>query len=251
MGAAQERWLYDGLAASDTRWNLIAHQVMVMNLDQRKSPAPGAAAGGTPTYSMDQWPGYMANRRRLLDCIDTHCKGNVVNVTGDAHRHYAGDLLQDEGAPGAEGKVISSEFLATSIASGADGKGDDDAYSRQVRADNPFLKATTDQRGYLLCDIIRKEWTGDLKVVDKVTKPGGKLDLCPLHHRERPPRPQSRLGGRIMRTSHVPSLRVTVTSSGRARASGRSLLQGGWLKGCRPRRRPAPATARHCLSHGH
>jgi alkaline phosphatase D len=175
MGAAQERWLYDGLAASDTQWNLIAHQVMVMNLDQRKSPAPGAAAGGTPTYSMDQWPGYMANRRRLLDCIDTHCKGNVVNVTGDAHRHYAGDLLQDEGAPGAEGKVISSEFLATSIASGADGKGDDDAYSRQVRADNPFLKATTDQRGYLLCDITRKEWTGDLKAVDKVTKPGGKL----------------------------------------------------------------------------
>jgi hypothetical protein len=54
-------------------------------------------------------------------------------------------------------------------------QGDDDAYSRQVRADNPFLKATTDKRGYLLCDIIRKEWTGDLKVVDKVTKPGGKL----------------------------------------------------------------------------
>jgi phosphodiesterase/alkaline phosphatase D-like protein len=224
---------------------------MVMNLDQRKSPAPGAAAGGTPTYSMDQWPGYMANRRRLLDCIDTHCKGNVVNVTGDAHRHYAGDLLQDEGAPGAEGKVISSEFLATSIASGADGKGDDDAYSRQVRADNPFLKATTDQRGYLLCDITRKEWTGDLKVVDKVTKPGGKPRLMPASS-SRTAAPAS-IAAR--RPDHADIACALVARHGhvvwRARASGRSLLQGGWLKGCRPRRRPAPATARHCLSHGH
>lgn len=174
MGAAQEQWLYDGLGASDTRWNLIAHQVMVMNLNQKKQPVRKGAEKGA-TYSMDQWPGYMANRRRLLDCIEKRCPGNVVNVTGDAHRHYAGDLVQDADAPGANGKVISSEFLATSITSGADGQGDSDAYSRQVRADNSFLKATTDQRGYLLCDVTPGEWIGELKVVDKVTAPGGKL----------------------------------------------------------------------------
>lgn len=168
MGQAQEKWLYQGLAASDTRWNLIAQQVMVMNLIQRKQPAvPGAA----PTYAMDQWPGYMANRRRLLEHIDRHCLGNVVNVTGDAHRHYAGDLVQDEGA----GKIISSEFLATSISSGSDGQGDDDAYSRQVRSENPFLKATTDKRGYLVCDVTRDTWIGELKVLDAVTRPDAAL----------------------------------------------------------------------------
>ncbi|MFC0686854.1 alkaline phosphatase D family protein [Novosphingobium clariflavum] len=174
MGAAQEKWLYDGLGSSDTRWNLIAHQVMVMNLDQRKV-LPKKGTNDQATYSMDQWPGYMANRRRLLDCIDKRCSGNVVNVTGDAHRHYAGDLVQDEHAPGADGKVISSEFLATSISSGADGQGDEDAYSRQVRADNGFLKATTDQRGYLLCDVSPADWVGELKVLDTVTAAGGSL----------------------------------------------------------------------------
>lgn len=167
MGDAQERWLFDGLTASKSRWNLIAHQVMVMNLMQRDE----AATTTEKTYAMDQWPGYMHSRRRLLDHIDTHCPGNVVNVTGDAHRHYAGDLVQDNG----DGKVISSEFLATSITSGADGQGDQDAYSRQVRADNAFLKATTDQRGYVLCDVGRDVWTADLKVLDRVTVPDGKL----------------------------------------------------------------------------
>lgn len=166
MGDVQEQWLFDGLSASTSRWNLIAHQVMVMNLIQRKD-----MAATEKTYATDQWPGYMHSRRRLLDHIDRHCPGNVVNVTGDAHRHYAGDLVQDEG----DGKIISSEFLATSITSGADGLGDQDDYSRQVRSENGFLKATTDQRGYVLCNVGRDRWTADLKVLDRVTVPDGKL----------------------------------------------------------------------------
>ena len=62
---------------------------------------------------------------------------------------------------------------------------------------------------------------------------------------------EEQTGARRHDRKPVETIGITVTSSGRARASGRSLLQGGWLKGCRPRRRPAPATARHCLSHGH
>ena len=35
--------------------------------------------------------------------------------------------------------------------------------------------ATTDQRGYVLCDVGRDVWHADLKVLDKVTQRDGKL----------------------------------------------------------------------------
>ncbi len=108
MGNEQEQWLFAGLGRSDTKWNLLAHQVMMMNLAHRKSGYDGLV------YSMDQWSGYMYSRRRLLQFIEQHCPGNVVNVTGDAHRHFAGDLVYDANHP----RPVSVEFLATSISSG-------------------------------------------------------------------------------------------------------------------------------------
>ncbi|MFX9788066.1 alkaline phosphatase D family protein, partial [Acinetobacter baumannii] len=74
-------------------------------------------------YSSDQWSGYLAARRRLLGHIEQAGMTNVVTVCGDAHRHFASDLIQDDGP-----KVVSSEFLATSITSGSDGIGEDDAF---------------------------------------------------------------------------------------------------------------------------
>jgi alkaline phosphatase D len=95
---------------------------------------------------------------------------NIITVSGDAHRHFAGDLMQDEG----DGRILASEYLATSITSGSDGIGEIDAYHRSVRG-NPCLKAMTDRRGYLLCDIDRNIWRGDLKVLDSVMHPEGEL----------------------------------------------------------------------------
>lgn len=164
MGAPQEAWLFDGLAKSQTRWNLIAHQVMLMHLSSR-------SADGTKGYNMDRWSGYMHSRRRLLSHIDRACPGNVLTVSGDAHRHYAGDVLQDEAGP--HGKIITTEFLGTSISSGADGTGTRDT-PRQL-ADNPALKATIDRRGYVLCDMGRDTFHADLKIIDHVTTPGGTL----------------------------------------------------------------------------
>ncbi|PYD62750.1 alkaline phosphatase D family protein [Gluconacetobacter entanii] len=165
MGNAQEQWLFNGLAHSDTRWNLLAHQVMMMNLAFRKS------GHGPVLYSMDQWSGYMYSRRHLLQFIEQNCPGNVVNVTGDAHRHFAGNLAYDAD----DRRPVSVEFLATSISSGADGAGDNDSFSRSVRRENPHLLATTDQRGYVLCDVGRDVWHADLKVLDRVMERGGRL----------------------------------------------------------------------------
>ncbi len=164
-GAPQEAWLFKGLDRSKARWNLIAQQVCLMNLGYHK------AGQLEQLVSMDQWSGYMNSRRRLLAHIDARCPGNVMTVSGDAHRHYAGDLIQDHG----NGKIISSEYLATSISSGADGVGEDDDYTRSSRTENPHLKALTDRRGYVLCDVGRDLWRGDLKVLDTIATRNGTL----------------------------------------------------------------------------
>jgi len=165
MGDQQENWLFKGLSASPTRWNLIAQQVLLMNL--LRTPAEG----GERLTGMDTWSGYMHSRRRLLDHIDKHRPGNVVTVSGDAHLHFAGDLIQDKG----DGRIISAEFSATSITSGADGTGDENPRVKSAMVGNPELKAITDKRGYLLCDINRETWRADLKILDKVTELDGKL----------------------------------------------------------------------------
>lgn len=162
LGEQQERWLFDGLAQGKGRWQLIAQQVMLMHLAQRR---PGESE---PRYSTDQWPGYLHSRERLLGYIADRRMTNVMTVSGDAHRHFAGDLLRANG----EGGVISSEFLATSISSGADGIGDDEAH-RRVFGGNACLKTSIDRRGYVLCDVTRNSFRGDLKVIDSVTRPGG------------------------------------------------------------------------------
>ena len=163
VGAQQERWLFDGLADAAPRWHTIAHQVSLGNYAREKD--------GQVVSSDDQWSGYLDSRRRLLAHIQTLGFNNVVTACGDAHRHYASDLVQDN----ADSGVISSEFLATSISSGADGQGVD-AMARSTLQHSPHLKATTDKRGYVLCDVTRDSWVGDMKTLDQVMQPNGKLE---------------------------------------------------------------------------
>ncbi len=164
LGERQEAWLFGGLAHGAGRWQLIAQQVMLMQLAQMREGASG------PIYSMDQWSGYLHARQRLLDHIADRKLTNVMTVSGDAHRHFAGDVLRNGGT----GAPVTSEYLATSITSGSDGIGQSDAYHRAV-AGNPFLKAMTDRRGYLICDVGRDTWRGDLRILDSVMRPDGQL----------------------------------------------------------------------------
>lgn len=174
LGDLQEKWLFSAMVKSDTRWQLIAQQVMLMMLEQKP------ADGGPVTYSMDQWSGYPQARQNLLDHISTHRLNNVMTVSGDAHRHFAGDVLGNRG----EGPIITSEYLATSITSGSDGIGEGDAYHRSVQH-NPCLKTVIDRRGYLLCDVNRETWRGDLKILDEVMKDNGRLSIHKSYVTER------------------------------------------------------------------
>jgi len=62
IGMAQEQWLFDGLANSPARWNVIANDVLMARLHQN-NPA------GEDSYWTDGWDGYPPSRTRLMQHI--------------------------------------------------------------------------------------------------------------------------------------------------------------------------------------
>ncbi|MET0310159.1 MAG: alkaline phosphatase D family protein [Sphingomonas sp.] len=167
MGAAQEAWLADGFR-NTARWNLIAQQVFVMPLYE-------AGPGGTRHLrpGPDAWSGYPAARARLTRSIAEHKLTNVVIATGDAHIHAVGTVPMRDDEP--DGPAAAVEFLATSITSGGDGSPGEIPRHKALRADSPNVALLNDQRGYQTYDITPKEWRTDVKVIDRVQSPGGKL----------------------------------------------------------------------------
>jgi alkaline phosphatase D len=164
MGTVQEKWLFDRLDASKAQWNVIAQQVMMMDLDRDPGPAYRA--------NEDSWGGYRAPRARLLSHIRDHKVGNVIVLTGDEHVNYAGELHIDGRNPGASPAGI--EFVGTSITSNGDGM-DQTQKSKDMLAANPTLNFINNQRGYLVCDVTPQRWQAEFKVLDKVSERGGVL----------------------------------------------------------------------------
>lgn len=160
LGDIQEKWLCDGLAASPSRWNILAQQVMMARVDR----TPGDAVA----YSMDQWAGYEAGRKRLIQFLDDHQIANPVVLTGDIHTNWVNDIkvdFDDETAA-----PVATEFVGTAVTSGGNGtqKGKD---TDGVLADNPFVKFYNAERGYVRCEVTPQEWKTDFRVVPIVSEP--------------------------------------------------------------------------------
>ncbi|MFO1351278.1 MAG: alkaline phosphatase D family protein [Gammaproteobacteria bacterium] len=164
LGAEQERWLLEGLAASATRWNTLAQQVMMMQRDRDPDPQRGR-------YEMDKWDGYVAARQRLLNFFQERRIAPVV-LAGDAHSHYAGNLLADFDAPDAP--IVGAEFVGTSITSNGDGS-DTRPDTPVLLAANPHIKFFNDQRGYLSIEVTPARWITHFRTVDYVSRPGAPL----------------------------------------------------------------------------
>jgi alkaline phosphatase D len=162
LGSAQERFVFDSLSSSPARWNVLAQQVMMMDLD--RDPGPGYMA------NPDSWGGYRAPRARLLRHIRDRQVSNPVVLTGDEHQNYAGELHLNGREPG--GRAVATEFVATSITSGGDGI-DQQPRMAQIQAANPQLKFNNSQRGYLLCEVTPERFETAFRVMDKVSAPGG------------------------------------------------------------------------------
>jgi alkaline phosphatase D len=128
--------------------------------------------GEEKAYSMDQWPGYEANRQRVLNFFAERKSLNPIVLTGDIHSNWVNNLqvnCDDEKSP-----VIGTEFVGTSISSGGDGV-DQPKTAPQLRSENPFVKYFNAERGYVSCEVTPKTWTSKYQTVPFVTKPDAPL----------------------------------------------------------------------------
>ncbi|KRG38775.1 hypothetical protein ARC78_15305 [Stenotrophomonas pictorum JCM 9942] len=179
LGNAQQQWLQQGLD-NDARWNLIAQQVVCMPLDRRRPDAT------EPALSDDGWDGYPRSRARLIQAIQQRGLRNVVIATGDVHQHYVGHLPSNP--QDLASAAVASEFVCTSISSNGDGgllrKGQE-----HYLAQNPHISFNNAQRGYQIFDIRADRWSTELKVVDRVERPGGQLSTV-ARFQLSPDRPQ-------------------------------------------------------------
>jgi alkaline phosphatase D len=107
LGAEQEAWLNDGLRRASTRWNLLAQQTLMAELN-RDQP-------GKPAYWLDGWDGYASARQRLLDAVAASPVRNTLVLGGDVHSFWAADLKRDFQAP--QSPTVANEFVGGSITS--------------------------------------------------------------------------------------------------------------------------------------
>jgi alkaline phosphatase D len=159
LGTEQRRWLLAGLDRSRARWNVVAQQLLMAELDLQ--PGPGLA------YNSDGWDGYAADRDRILRFLQARRPSNPVVLGGDLHSFWVNDLKLGNHRPGAA--TLASEFVGTSVSS----SGPPYEPFRAHLADNPHVRFFDSRwRGYLRCLVDRGRWRTDLRVVDTVEWPG-------------------------------------------------------------------------------
>lgn len=154
LGSPQRQWLFEGLAESQARWNILAQQTLL-------APFVSTHSQGERRVWSDGWDGYAGERAALLDWIDDRNVANVVVLGGDMHAHYVSDLkrdFDDEDAP-----VIATEFVGTSITS----QGPDQASVERDLPLNPHVRLFDGRyRGYLRCELTPQRWQTDLRIID-------------------------------------------------------------------------------------
>ncbi|VVT02875.1 alkaline phosphatase D family protein [Erythrobacter sp. EC-HK427] len=166
LGQQQSAWLERNLRESRATWQVLAQQIMVMDLDRM----PGDGSIVNP----DSWGGYRSPRQRMLQALDRHAANPIV-LTGDEHQNYAGELHIDGQNPGAE--PLAAEFVTTSITSNGDGEVAR-ADTARIAAENDQLKWHNAQRGFVVCDVTPERWLTEYRVVDRVTARGGEISTA-------------------------------------------------------------------------
>ncbi len=159
IGAAQEAWLFDGLAKSKSRWNILAQDVLMAEMRQKQED-------GTIGYWTDDWNGFPASRGRLLQHILASRVQNPVVLTGDIHCYFQNDLKLNGGDPASP--TVATEFVGTSITS----PGAPHEYFAKYLPDNPQVKFFEGgKRGYVSVELTKENCTAHYKTVSDVKDP--------------------------------------------------------------------------------
>ncbi len=168
IGQTQMSWLVDGMKSNTSKWNIIGQQVMFAPLKFLGQP-----------LNMDQWDGYPAERKRLMDAWMTNNIKNVVVLTGDIHTSWANDIPYSSYNSSTGAGSAGVEFVATSVTStgasflgplGAGGSG-------AIKLANPHMKyIELTKHGYIILDINQTRLQGDYYFVNSVETKGDTVE---------------------------------------------------------------------------
>jgi alkaline phosphatase D len=161
LGRRQERWLYDGFAAAEPRWNVLASNVMMARLDH------DGRKGDLLWH--DAWDGYPAARNRLTAAWRRADVRNPVVLTGDWHSTFVNDIHRNFDNPGSP--VVGTEFVGTSISTNGDVPVYGPYYGPMIRF-NPHIRFFDgDRRGYVRCAFDRDQMVVHHRMVPTVSRP--------------------------------------------------------------------------------
>jgi alkaline phosphatase D len=162
LGSAQEQWLDGSLTRSQARWNVIAQQTLMAQVDR----LPG---DGRVVWT-DGWDGYPQARDRLLRSMAGHRVANPVVLGGDVHVAAVTDLklnFDDARSP-----AVATEFVCPSITS----QSQSDKSVQTWLAENPHLRfVDRSRRGYGLVELTPGRWTTRFRGVSSIADPNASI----------------------------------------------------------------------------
>ncbi len=156
LGSDQLEWLDETLGASTATWTVLANPVMLSGYDAN-------AGEGEPSYYLESWDGYVAERNVVLDLLAA--VESPIVLTGDFHASFVLDAKTEDGTP------VAPEFLATGISS---------LPFDAPTAGNPQVRYAEARNGYLVCEVTPERWTTEFRHVVDVWDAASAIDVGPI-----------------------------------------------------------------------
>ncbi|MBS0540922.1 MAG: alkaline phosphatase D family protein [Proteobacteria bacterium] len=155
LGAEQEAWFADGMKRASARWNLVAQQTLMAQLDSGKD--------GKHRFWADGWDGYPMARQKLLDAVAASPARDTLVLGGDVHSFWTADLKRDYAA--ARSPIVATEFVGGSITSQPQA----DKTSQERASRNPHIRyAKGGVNGYGVVTLDARHAAVTFRTVDKV-----------------------------------------------------------------------------------
>jgi alkaline phosphatase D len=187
-GEPQMEWLLTGLRQERAQWKVVGTSVMFSPLKVAALPRDVADAVNTLAplipqdgvyANPDQWDGYTADRRTVVDHLAANRVQDTVFITGDIHSAWAIDVPTDVGAyPLAP--TAGVEFVCTSVTSnnlkdqlGTPARSPiNQAAEQAILAANPHIKYLNfDDHGFCVLDLDAQRAQCDWFVIGSRTDP--------------------------------------------------------------------------------
>ncbi len=168
-GKRQLEWLLGSLRRQASQWKVIGNPVMIAPVTLGALPSTRAQQvadvtgllpeDGVP-YNVDQWDGYTADRRQVLDLLRDRNIDDALFVTGDIHSAWAAELPFDKATYPEPGGTVGVEFVCSSVTSNnldditGGPEGSSAGVEAAIQAANPHIKYLDfDRHGFSVLDI--------------------------------------------------------------------------------------------------